>query len=94
MGHVIEDVLHGAAVGQRARTHLAVSLLAPLALVGVKQQDQLLLDQFALLWVGSGACRHPLSRDHAHGGHLLLQLEEREFSLNRSIMTAAALGFG
>lgn len=77
VGHVVEDVLHGAAVGQGTGAHLSVGLLSPLALVGVKQQDQLLLDQFALLRVGRGACRHPLSRDHTHRGHLLLQLEER-----------------
>jgi len=55
VGHVVEDVLHGAAVRQGAGSHLPVGLLPPLALVCVKQQDQLLLDQLALLWVGRGS---------------------------------------
>ena len=57
VGHVVEDVLHGAAVRQGAGPHLPIGLLPSLALVCVKQQDQLLLDQLALLWVGCGACR-------------------------------------
>lgn len=55
VGHVVEHVLHGAAVRQRARPHLAVGLLPPLALVRVEQQNQLLLDQLPLLRVGRGA---------------------------------------
>lgn len=43
--HVIQDVLHRLAVRQRALPRLAVRLrLPPLALVGVQQQHQLLLD--------------------------------------------------
>ena len=56
VGHVVEDVLHGAAVGQGAGLQLPVGLLPSLALVCVKQQDQLLLDQLALLRVGCGTC--------------------------------------
>jgi hypothetical protein len=72
VSHVVEDVLHGAAVWQGAGPHLPIGLLPPLALVGVEQQDQLLLDELALLWVGRVArrrCRHPTARDH--GGYLL-----------------------
>jgi len=57
VGHVVEDVLHGAAVRQGAGPHLPIGLLPSLALVSVQQQDQLLLDQLALLWVGCGAHR-------------------------------------
>lgn len=76
--HVVEDVLHGPAVGQGAGSHLAVGLLAPLALVGVEQQNQLLLDQLTLLRVGRGACGHALTCHHPHRHLLLLRLRERE----------------
>ena len=59
VGHVVEDVLHGAAVGQIARAHLAVGLFSPLALVRVQQEHQLLLDQLALLRVGRGGHSNP-----------------------------------
>jgi len=56
--HVVEDVLHGAAVGERALAHLlSLRLLlllfsiSPLTLVRVQQEDQLLLDQLPLFWV-------------------------------------------
>lgn len=75
VGHVVEDVLHGAAVGQSARPHLAIGLLPPLALVCVEQQDQLLLNELALLGVGGRSCRHAAGPgDHAHRCHLLLHL--------------------
>lgn len=54
--HVVEDVLHSAAVRKGTGPHLTVGLLSPLALVCMKQQDQLLLDQLPLLWVSCGAC--------------------------------------
>ena len=61
VGHVVQHVLHGAAVGKVALPHLAVRLLSPLALVGMEQEHQLLLDQLAFLRVGrrrrSGHCR-------------------------------------
>ena len=61
--HVVEDVLHGAAVGQGALSQLGsvqvavlgLLLLLPvssLTLVGVQEKNQLLLDQFSLLGVG------------------------------------------
>lgn len=77
MCHVVEDVLHGPAVGQRASSHLAVGLLAPLALVGVEQQNQLLLDQLALLRVGRGACGHALTCYHSNRHLLGLRGERR-----------------
>ena len=56
--HVVEDVLHGAAVGEGALAHLlSLRLLlllfsvSPLTLVGVQQKNQLLLDQLPLLWI-------------------------------------------
>jgi hypothetical protein len=56
--HVVEDVLHGAAVGEGALAHLlSLRLLlllfsiSPLTLVGVQQKHQLLLDQLPLFWV-------------------------------------------
>lgn len=57
MRHVVEDVLHGAAVRQSTGSHLPVGLLPTLALVCVEQQDQLLLDQLALLRIGRWARR-------------------------------------
>lgn len=72
--HVVENILHGPAVGQRARSHLAVGLLAPLALVGVEQQNQLLLDQLALLRVSRGACGHTLTCYNSDRHLLLLGL--------------------
>lgn len=64
MSHVVEHILHGAAVGQVALPHLPVGLLPPLALVRVEQEDELLLDELPLLRVGSGGCgawSHPHS---------------------------------
>lgn len=55
VGHVVEYVLHGAAVGQSAGPDLPICLLPPLALMCVEQQDQLLLNEFAFLWVGCRA---------------------------------------
>lgn len=77
MGHVVEDVLHCAAMRKSARPHLPISLLPALALVCMKQQDQLLLDQFAFLWVSCGARRcHRHTSAASHGDHrcLLLRL--------------------
>lgn len=77
VGHVVEDVLHCAAVRKSTRPHLTVSLLPALALVCVKQQDQLLLDQFAFLRVSCGArrChRHTSTASHREHGRLLLRL--------------------
>lgn len=57
MSHVVEHILHGAAVRQVALPNLAVGLLSPLALVCVEQEDQLLLNQLPLLRVRSrGRC--------------------------------------
>lgn len=44
VGHVIEDIFHGATVGQVALPNFAVGLLPPLALVCVKKEYQLLLN--------------------------------------------------
>lgn len=77
VGHVVEDVLHCAAVRKSTRPHLAISLLPALALVCMKQQDQLLLDQFAFLWVSCGARRcHRYTATASHWEHrrLLLRL--------------------
>ena len=56
LGHVVEDLLHRAAVRERAGLVLSsahgVLPLPPLALVCVQQQHQLLLDQLPLLRVG------------------------------------------
>ena len=55
-GHVVQHVLHGAAVRQTALRHLAAVLsdlvVPPLTLVSVEQEDQLLLDELPLLGVG------------------------------------------
>lgn len=56
VSHVVEDVLHCAAVRQVALPNLAVCLLPPLALVCMKQEYQLLLDQLALFRVSCGRC--------------------------------------
>ena len=61
-GHVVENILHGPAVRQRALPHLRALAgrlfplfpVASLTLVGVQQQDQLLLDKFPFLRVGRG----------------------------------------
>lgn len=63
VSHVVEHVLHGAAVRQVALPHLPVGLLPPLALVRVKQQDELLLNQLPLFGVcgggrSTGSCPH------------------------------------
>lgn len=68
VGHVIEDILHGAAVWEVALPHLPIGLLASLTLVCMKQEHKLLLDEFAFLWVGSrcsGAHAWRGSRNHA-----------------------------
>lgn len=44
VSHVVEDILHSAAVGQVALPDFTVGLLPPLALVCMKQEYQLLLD--------------------------------------------------
>ena len=56
--HVVEDVLHGAAVGESALAHLLCLRLllllfsiSPLTLVGMQQKNQLLLDQLPLFWI-------------------------------------------
>ena len=54
--HVVEDVLHGTAVGQSAGPYFPIGLLPPLALMCMEQQDQLLLNEFALLGVCCWAC--------------------------------------
>ena len=50
-GHMVEDILHGPAVGEVALSPLTVGLLPvpPGALVGVEEQNKLLLDQTPLL---------------------------------------------
>jgi len=65
---MVENVLHGAAVGQVALPHFPVSLLPPLALVRVQQEDELLLNQLPLLGVGGGgrcarSCPHSAESD-------------------------------
>lgn len=62
MCHVVQDVLHGATVGKVALPHFPVSLLPALALVSVQEEDKLLLDELALLWV---SCVR--SRTHSRG---------------------------
>lgn len=71
MSHVIEDVLHGAAMRQVALSDLAVGLLASLTFVSVKQENELLLDQFALLGIGGGrrSGRGGSRRDLGAGTH-------------------------
>lgn len=62
--HVVEDVLHGATVGQVTLPYFPTGLLPPLALMGMEQKHQLLLYEFALFWVGRWrnsshcCCRH------------------------------------
>lgn len=56
MGHVVKDVLHGTTMGQSAGPHLPIGLFPPLALMCMEQQDQLLLNEFALLWVSCWTC--------------------------------------
>ena len=52
-GHVVENILHGPAVGESALPLLTAGLLpvSPGTLVGVEEQHQLLLDQLPLLRV-------------------------------------------
>ena len=80
-GHVVEDILHGPAVGEGALPLLAAGLLSvpPGALVGMEEQHQLLLDQLPLLRVrrvrGAGlhGPRTPGDASRGHhgaGGHL------------------------
>ena len=82
VGHVVEDVLHGAAVGQVARAHLAVGLLAPLALVRVQQEHQLLLNEFALLRVGGWGRR--AARGRGHGAQARLGTGRARCTTHRS----------
>ena len=59
-----KDVLHGATVGQGALTVLPVGLLLPLpplTLVGVEQENQLLLDQLPLVRVSGWVPLAPLA---------------------------------
>lgn len=44
VSHVVENVLHSAAVGQVTLSDFTVGLFSPLALVCMKQEYQLLLD--------------------------------------------------
>ena len=80
-GHVVQDVLHGPAVGESALPHLhgvpGALLLSvpPGAFVGVEEQHQLLLDQFPLLWIsgvsssaGAGLADTSSRGDHRPGG--------------------------
>ena len=64
MSHVVEHVLHGAAMGQVALPHFPVGLLPALALVRVEQEDQLLLDQLPFLGV---CCRGRCAGTRPHG---------------------------
>lgn len=60
MRHMVEDVLHGPAVRHLALLQLFpvdvmnVRLLPPLALVGMQQKYQLLLNQLPFLRIGTG----------------------------------------
>ena len=48
-------------MGKVALPHLPVSLLPALALVRMQEEDKLLLDEFALLWISRvGSRTHPL----------------------------------
>lgn len=79
MGHVVEDVFHGTAMGQWTGLHFSIGLFPPLALMCMEQQDQLLLNEFALLRVSCWTCWHTTSpRYHAHWAYLLLQLGLQE----------------
>lgn len=91
--HVVEDVLHGAAVREGAGAHLAVGLLAPLTLVSVEQQDQLLLDQLALLGVCRGPGGHGLCWDDSHLLDLGLHLGLREKRRVQRWLWAEGLSF-
>lgn len=44
VSHVVQDILHSAAVGQIALPDFTIGLFPPLALVCMKQEYQLLLD--------------------------------------------------
>lgn len=61
--HMVQNVFHGFAVRQVALPLLAVSLVfTTLAVVRMQEQQQLLLDELALLWI----CRHwsrPFTRE-------------------------------
>lgn len=61
VGHVVEDILHGATVWEVALPHLTIGLFPALTLMGMQQENQLLLDQLPLLRVCSvGPRSHPL----------------------------------
>ena len=76
--HVVEDILHGSAVWQRTGSRLSVGLLTPLTFVGMKQQNQLLLDQFALLRVCCWPSCHGLCWYNPHLLYLSLHLGLRK----------------
>ena len=71
MCHVIQDIFHGSTVWEGAGSNLSIGLFPPLTLVSVKQEDQLLLNQFALLWV---CCRARGNRLRGHNSHRRLHL--------------------
>ena len=87
--HVVQDVLHGPAVGEGALSHLtsvAGTLLlsvSPGALVGVEQENQLLLDQLPLLRVSgvgrgsgtAGLAGHPGRGDDGARGESVARHE-------------------
>lgn len=64
--HVIQNIFHGSTVWERAGPDLSIRLLSSLTLVGVKQENQLLLYELALLRVRGGARRNRLCGDNSH----------------------------
>ena len=61
MCHVVKDVLHCTTVGKVALPHFPISLLPALALVSMQEENKLLLDKLALLWISRVRSRtHPL----------------------------------
>lgn len=58
-------------MGKVALPHFPISLLPALALVGMQKENELLLDEFALLWISRVRSRtHPLG-NWSHKARLL-----------------------
>lgn len=81
MCHVIQDIFHGSTVWEGAGSNLSIGLFPPLTLVSVKQEDQLLLNQFALLWV---CCRARGNRLRGHNSHRRLHLRLKSNKLTKT----------
>lgn len=81
VAHVIENVLHRLAVRKLTRLdRRPVGLLAALALVGVQQQNELLLDEAPLLGVCSASHRR-LRHARLHGWSGSLKHQEERYHL-------------